>query len=262
MSQPAGDGSGDAQVAIAGHHIAKRFGHVQALADASVTVRAGEVVALFGDNGAGKSTFLKTLLGVYQADHGEIVIGGHQVRLDTIRAAQGHGVQCVHQDLALALDLSVIDNIFLGHETMRRGVLGALGALSRRDMAARADDALREMSITLPSLRIPVRDLSGGQRQAVAVARAVMWATTAVLLDEPTAALGARQSDIVAELTRTVARRGLGVLVVSHDIPRILKVADRAVILWRGRTVLDQPAASLTVPDVVAAMVGYQKESA
>jgi len=258
MSHPVGDG----QVAIAGHHIAKRFGHVQALADANITVRAGEVVALFGDNGAGKSTFLKTLLGIYQADAGEIIMGGEPVRFDTVRTAEAHGVQCVQQDLALALDLSVIDNIFLGHETLRRGLLGRVGALARRDMEARADAALTEMSIKLPSLRIPVRDLSGGQRQAVAVARAVMWATTAVLLDEPTAALGARQSEIVVELIRKVASRGLGVLVVSHDIPRVLKVADRVVILWRGRTVSDQPAASLTVPDVVAAMVGYQKETA
>jgi len=258
MSHPAGDG----QVAIAGHHIAKRFGHVQALVDANVTVRAGEVVALFGDNGAGKSTFLKTLLGVYQADQGEIIVDGAPVRFETVRSAEAHGIQCVHQDLALALDLSVIDNIFLGHETMQRGVLRGVGALDRGGMAAQADAALTEMSIRLPSLRIPVRDLSGGQRQAVAVARAVMWARTAVLLDEPTAALGARQSDIVSQLIRTVAGRGLGVLVVSHDIPRILKVADRVVILWRGRTIIDQPAAGLTVPDVVAAMVGYQKETA
>jgi ABC-type sugar transport system ATPase subunit len=126
-------------------------------------------------------------------------------------------------------------------------------------MSERAAQALSELSITLPSLTVPVRDLSGGQRQAVAVARAVMWARTAVLMDEPTAALGARQSQIVCDLMRTVAARGLGVLVVSHDLPRVLAVADRVVILWRGNTAIDTDASNLTVPEAVAIMVGYQK---
>ncbi|MFC5824064.1 ATP-binding cassette domain-containing protein [Nonomuraea insulae] len=249
-------------IAIAGSHIAKRFGHVQALTDASVTVRAGEVVALFGDNGAGKSTFLKTLLGIVQPDQGELVIGDETVKPSSVRDTQHRGVETVHQDLALAPDLSIIDNMFLGHEVVHRGIRGRLGTLARRRMGERADAALRELGIMLPSLTIPVRDLSGGQRQAVAVARAVMWAHTAVLMDEPTAALGARQSEIVCELMRTIAGRGLGVLVVSHDLPRVLKAADRVTILWRGRTALEADAASLTVPDAVAAMVGYHKEEA
>ena len=245
------------EVAIAGHHIAKRFGHVQALADASVTVRRGEVVALFGDNGAGKSTFLKTILGILAPDAGEIVIGDVPCTLRSIRDAQTHGVDCVHQDLALAPDLTVVDNMFLGHEVLSSGLPGRLGGLARREMTERADAALRDLSIALPSLSVSLRDLSGGQRQAVAVARAVMWASTAVLMDEPTAALGARQSEIVCDLIRTVAERGLGVLVVSHDLPRVLTVADRVVILWRGRTALDAPASELTVLDVVATMVGF-----
>jgi simple sugar transport system ATP-binding protein len=125
-------------------------------------------------------------------------------------------------------------------------------------MIVRADSALRELSIKLPSLRVSIRDLSGGQRQAVAVARAVMWSRTAVLMDEPTAALGARQSEIVCDLMRTVAARGLAVLVVSHDLPRVLKVADRVTILWRGQTAVEERAENLTVPDVVASMVGYR----
>lgn len=249
-------------VAIAGEHIAKSFGHVNALIDANITVHHGEVVALFGDNGAGKSTFLKVLLGIYRPDTGAVVIDDEHVNLDSIRDAQRLGVDSVHQDLALAPDLSVIDNMFLGHEETRRGVLRPLGVLARSDMMARADAALRDLSIRLPSLKVPVRDLSGGQRQAVAVARAVMWSSSALLLDEPTAALGARQSEIVGELMRTVASRGLGVLVVSHDLPRALKFADRVVILWRGETALDAPAAGLTVPDVVATMVGYKGEAA
>ncbi|RZT66465.1 monosaccharide ABC transporter ATP-binding protein (CUT2 family) [Microcella alkaliphila] len=246
------------EIAIAGRHLAKRFGHVQALSDASITVPSGKVVALFGDNGAGKSTFLKLLLGIYQKDAGELIIGDEQVELHSVRDAQQLGVDCVYQDLALAPDLSVVDNMFLGHELTRPGALGWAGFVDRKEMEERADAALRNLSIKLPSLRVAVQDLSGGQRQAVAVARAVMWSRTAVLMDEPTAALGARQSEIVCDLMRSVAESGLGVLVVSHDLPRALKVADTVNILWRGKTALEAPAAGLTVPEVVSTMVGYQ----
>jgi simple sugar transport system ATP-binding protein len=249
-------------IAIAGHHIAKRFGHVQALSDANVTVHAGEVVALFGDNGAGKSTFLKTLIGMEKPDSGEIIAGDQPARFETIRDAQAVGVETVHQDLALAPELSVVDNMFLGHEIMRTGIPRALGMIDRKTMTERADAALRDLGIKLPSLKVSVRDLSGGQKQALAVARAVMWGHTAILMDEPTAALGARQSEIVCNLMRTVAERGLGVLVVSHDLPRVLKVADRVTILWRGKTALEAPSDSLTVPEVVATMVGYGAEAA
>jgi ABC-type sugar transport system ATPase subunit len=129
-------------------------------------------------------------------------------------------------------------------------------------MRADAGEALRRLAIELPSLQVPVRELSGGQRQAIAIVRAVMWARSVVLLDEPTAALGARQSEIVCELMRTIASQGLGVLVVSHDLPRVLQVADRVSILWRGTTVKTAPAADLTVPDIVATMVGYKGQAA
>ena len=249
-------------VAIAGYGIAKRYGQVRALVDANVEVHGGEVVALLGDNGAGKSTFLRILLGIARPDQGRLVIGGDDVQPHSVRDAQRLGVDCVYQDLALAPHLSVVDNMFLGHESVTRGLAGRFGLLARTEMRERADAALRDLSIELPSLTVAVSDLSGGQKQAVAVARAVMWADTAVLMDEPTAALGARQSEIVCELMRTVAARGLGVLVVSHDLPRVLKVADRVVILWRGETVFDGPASDLTVPDAVSIMVGYQKDAA
>jgi simple sugar transport system ATP-binding protein len=255
------EASGKQQVAIAGMGIAKRFGHVQALSNATVVVRTGEVVALFGDNGAGKSTFLKVLQGIHRPDAGQVVIADAPVALHSIRDAQLLGVDCVHQDLALAPDLSVVDAMFIGHELMSAGMKGRLGHLARGRMTEQADQALRDLSIKLPSLKTQIRDLSGGQRQAVAVARAVMWSDTAVLMDEPTAALGARQSEVVCELMRAVAARGLGVLVVSHDLPRVLKVADRVVILWRGATALDEPASDLTVPDVVTVMVGAQREA-
>ncbi|MGI5461125.1 ATP-binding cassette domain-containing protein [Streptomyces sp. CA-249302] len=252
-----------ASVAIAAEHVGKRFGHVEALRDASIRADRGQIVALFGDNGAGKSTFLRILQGIYQPDHGRLIVDGQPVSMTSVRDAQALGVDTVHQDLSLAPDLSVVDNMFVGHELLRRGPLGRIGFLDRREMTERTDAALRELSINLPSLTVPVRDLSGGQRQAVAVARAVMRSSTAVLMDEPTAALGARQSELVCDLIRTVAGRGLGVVVVSHDLPRVLAVADRVVILCRGRTALDAPAGDLTVPEVVATMVGYgQEESA
>lgn len=242
---------------IGARHVAKRFGHVQALRDASISVPAGKVVALVGDNGAGKSTLVKTLLGINRPDSGDIVIGGEVVQLSSVRDAQARGVDAVHQELALAPDLSVVDNMFLGHER----VVGP-GILLRKRMTEQTDLALRELGIQLPSLSVAVRELSGGQRQAVAVAKAVMWSRTAVLMDEPTAALGARQSEIISELMRTVAAKGLGVLVISHDLPRILKAADTVTVLWRGETVLEAPASDLTVPDLVATMVGYRAEEA
>ena len=256
------DGAIPSGTAIAGLHVAKRFGHVIALTDASVTVGAGEVVALFGDNGAGKSTLVNTLLGILHPDSGQLYISDREVTPSTVRDTQALGVDCVHQELALAPDLSIVDNMFLGHEVLNKGVRGRLGVVSRREMTERSDTALRELGIKVPSLAVPVRDLSGGQRQAVAVARAVMWAHVAVLMDEPTAALGARQSEIVCNLMRTVAERGLGVLVVSHDLPRVLKVANRVTVLWRGATALDTPAEGLTVPDVVATMVGFRRGQA
>jgi simple sugar transport system ATP-binding protein len=251
-----------ASTVIGCRRVAKQFGHVQALRDATVTVHPGEVVALVGDNGAGKSTLLKILLGIERPDSGDVIMRDEPVDLHGVRDAQSRGVDAVHQDLALAPDLSVVDNMFLGHEEVHSGIGSRFGVLARRRMADRASAALEELSIRLPSLTVPVRELSGGQRQAVAVARAVMWSSTAVLMDEPTAALGARQSEIVCELMRTVAARGLGVLVVSHDLPRILKAADKVTVLWRGASALEAPADGLTVPDLVAAMVGYRTGAA
>lgn len=248
------------RIAIEASHVSKKFGHVEALRDASIRVSRGEIVALFGDNGAGKSTFLRILQGLHRPDRGHVAINDEVVTLSSVREAQTLGVDTVHQDLAMAPDLSVVDNMFFGSERSRRGVLGALGVLDRRAMEEETAGALERLSIRLPSLRIPVRELSGGQRQAVAVARAVMRSPTAVLMDEPTAALGARQSENVCRLIGEVAASGRGVLVVSHDLPRILAVADRVVILLRGRTVLDEQASALSVPDVVAAMVGYGSE--
>jgi simple sugar transport system ATP-binding protein len=236
--------------------VEKHFGHVEALRGATLTVLKGSVTVLFGDNGAGKSTLLRVLCGIHAPDRGQVYVDGSPVRFASIRDAHEHGIDVIHQDLALAPDLSVAENVYLGHEQLEPGWRGRVGVLARGAMGARTGTALRELGIDLPSVRVPVRELSGGQRQAVAVARAVLWSRMAILMDEPTAALGTKQSDVVCATIKEVAARGLGVLVISHDIPRMLEVADTAAVLRRGRVVLEAPAAALTIADVVHAMVG------
>jgi simple sugar transport system ATP-binding protein len=236
--------------------IEKSFGHVDALRGATFTVRQGEVTVLFGDNGAGKSTLLRILCGIHQPDRGEVLVRGEPVQFESIRDAHEHGIEVIHQDLALAPDLSVSENVYLGHEQLERGWRGRVGVLARTAMGARTNDALKELGIELPSVRVVVRELSGGQRQGVAVARAMMWSRMAILMDEPTAALGTRQSDIVCATITEVARRGLGVFVISHDIPRMLEIADTAAVLRRGQVVLSARARDVTITDVVHAMVG------
>jgi simple sugar transport system ATP-binding protein len=246
-----------AEVVIAARRIGKTFGHVRALNDVSFELHRGEVVAVFGDNGAGKSTLAKCLCGVQMPDTGHLEIASEPVELRSIRDAERLGITTAHQDLALAPDLTVLENMFLGHEVLARGWRGRLGVLSRGEMARRSEKALAMLQIKLPSVRVPAASLSGGQKQAVAVARAAMWSRSGILLDEPTAALGTRQSDVVCELIRSTADRGLGVMVISHDIPRIMAVADRVLVLLHGSVVLEAPAADVTRRDIVDAMVGY-----
>lgn len=247
-----------AEFVIEAVDIVKRFGHVQALSGASLQVRPGEILALVGDNGAGKSTLTKVICGALAPDAGRLVFWGETTAVTSIRHAQELGVETVYQDLALAPDLSVAENMFLGREPLRSGIFGGWPAtLDRRKMRAAAEDAIRRAGIsTLNSVDRAVRDLSGGQRQAIAVARAVMWATTAILMDEPTAALGTKQTDIVYESIKAAASRGLAVIVVSHDIPKMLSLADRIAVMRQGRTVANLPARDLTLTDVVALMLG------
>jgi simple sugar transport system ATP-binding protein len=236
--------------------LSKTFGHVKAIRNVSIELRRGEVLALFGDNGAGKSTLTKMLCGVYTPDSGTIEIDDEHIVMKGTRDAEDRGITVVHQDLALAPDLTVLENMFLGHEILRGGILKPFGFLARREMAEKTESALQSLSIRLPSLSLAVKDLSGGQRQAVAVARANMWSRSGILMDEPTAALGTIQSDIVCSLIRSTADAGAGVMVISHDIPRILEIANRVIVLRHGEVALDEPIGSLSRSDVVAAMVG------
>jgi ABC-type sugar transport system ATPase subunit len=243
-------------IAIEAVDVWKEFGHVQALRGASIAVRKGEIVGLVGDNGAGKSTLLKVMCGALVPDAGELTIVGRRVELDSTRDARELGVEVVYQDLALAPDLTILESVFLGHELLAGGWRHRLGVLSRRRMAAESKEALERLGIRLPSSSIKIQALSGGQRQAVAIARAVKWAENVILMDEPTAALGTRQTEIVVNTIRTAAEQGLGVLVISHDMPRMLELAHRIVVLRHGVVVDDLPAREATVSSIVFAMLG------
>jgi simple sugar transport system ATP-binding protein len=236
--------------------IAKRFGHVEALRGANFTARGGEVTALIGDNGAGKSTLVKCLSGTQLPDTGEILFAGQPVRLDSPNAARRVGIETVFQDLSLAPDLDPAANLFLGREILRPGLLGRLGVLDRRAMRTRAVSAFDDLGVTLKDNRAPVAGLSGGQRQSVAVARAVAWASQLVFMDEPTAALGVLQRERVLDTIRRIRDRGIAVVLISHNMPEVLAVADRVEVLRLGRRVARFAGAGTSLEDLVGAMTG------
>jgi D-xylose transport system ATP-binding protein len=213
-------------------NVSKRFGPVLALRGVNLVVPAGEVTALAGDNGAGKSVLIKTIAGIHQPDGGQIYWEGRPVHIRTPRDAAALGIQTVYQDLALADNLDIVQNMFLGRERSRAGLL------DDDSMETSATKALAGLSVTtVRSIRQPVASLSGGQRQAVAIARAVLWNSKLVIMDEPTAALGVAQTEMVLDLVRTLADRGYAVLLISHNLHDVFVVADRIAILHLGRMV-------------------------
>lgn len=229
----------------------KRYGSVSALVDVDLTVRPGQVLALVGDNGAGKSTLIKGLSGTSPLDGGQLTMAGEQVSIHSPADASRLGIETVYQDLALCDNLSVVANLYLGRETRKRSRL-----LARADMQARAGEVIRELSVTLPDLRRPVAALSGGQRQAVAVSRAVLWGSKIVMLDEPTAALGVEQTAMVYRLVRSLRDRGLGVVLISHNLSDVFAVADEISVLRLGRNAgLFRPGEH-TPEDVISAITG------
>ncbi|WP_101844464.1 ATP-binding cassette domain-containing protein [Zhihengliuella sp. ISTPL4] len=239
--------------------IRKSFGHVKAVRGAGLSVARGEVVAVVGDNGAGKSTFVSCISGAVEPDAGEVLLEGRSLELGSILASMAAGIATVYQDLAMAPDLSVAENIFLSTELRRPGLAGRLGLIDHRRMRSEARALVDGLGITtLGDVGAPVGSLSGGQRQVVAVARAIARAGKLVILDEPTAALGARQSQMVLDTITAASGRGLGVLLISHDLPRVIEVADRIVVLRFGEVVADVSPRGLTVSNVVALMLGEQ----
>jgi simple sugar transport system ATP-binding protein len=234
----------------------KRYGAVEALRGANVTVMPGEVVGLMGDNGAGKSTLIKILSGVVTADSGQVLFNGSQVQLGSPQDARDLGIGTVFQDLALAPELDTASNLYLGRELARAGLLGRLGFLDRRAMRRQASDVLVSLNVHIKDLGAPIAALSGGQQQSVAVARAVTWADKLVIMDEPTAALGVPQTRAVLELIRTVRDSGRSVVLISHSIPDVFAVTDRIEVLRLGRRVARFRTPDASDQEVVAAMTG------
>ncbi|GAP62693.1 D-xylose transport system ATP-binding protein [Ardenticatena maritima] len=230
--------------------VSKRFGAVQALSKVDFEVRAGEVMALVGDNGAGKSTLIKGIAGIHTFDEGDIYFDGRKVEIHSPRDAAALGIEVVYQDLALADNLDVVANMFLGREKVKWGWRLDEDAMEKECLAT-----LDSLSVTtLRSVRLPVASLSGGQRQAVAIAKAIMRNSRLVILDEPTAALGVAQTRQVLDLVRRLADQGIGVILISHNLHDIFEVADRITVLRLGQRVAQYVTAETTQQEVVHAI--------
>ncbi|HEX4443710.1 MAG TPA: ATP-binding cassette domain-containing protein [Galbitalea sp.] len=244
-----------------------RFGAITALSGITFSVKPGEIVALVGDNGAGKSTLLSIMSGARRPSGGSIIFGGETVEFSNPRAAARHGIQMVYQDLALIPAADVATNMFLSREILRRGPLGLLGWLDKKTMRREAGRQLDTLGVTtLSSVQNPVEMLSGGQRQSVALARAALALADSsgggvLLLDEPTAALGYRQSRSVEDFIRRVAGEGIGVVLVTHDLPLCFEVADRVAVLYHGKLVAELQARDTHPDEVVGWITGSRLQS-
>jgi D-xylose transport system ATP-binding protein len=236
--------------------VSKRFGPVQALDRVDFALHGGEVVGLVGDNGAGKSTMVKTIAGIHSPDGGSIRFGGARVSISRPQDATALGIATVYQDLALCDNLDVVANLFLGQEAVSPGSGTLSRQLDEARMEHRTEELLSGLSVTIPSLRSEVGTLSGGQRQQVAVARSLLGKPKVVLLDEPTAALGVAQTAQVLDLIRKLREHGLGVLVISHNLANVFAVADRIFVLRLGRAAGSFEAEGTTEEHVVSAITG------
>ncbi|MFF1876784.1 ATP-binding cassette domain-containing protein [Leifsonia sp. NPDC058230] len=234
---------------LAMHGISKWFGAVQALVDVDFEVHAGEVVAIVGDNGAGKSTLIKILAGVHPQDSGTITFDGEQVSIPSPAASRELGIATVFQDLALCDNLDVVSNLFLGREITH-------GTLDEEEMESRSWTLLRQLSARIPSVRVAVATLSGGQRQTVAIARSLVGDPSIVILDEPTAALGVAQTAEVLNLIERLRERGLGVVLISHNMADVQAVADRVIVLRLGRNNGDFRIPDVSYEDIISAITG------
>jgi simple sugar transport system ATP-binding protein len=247
---------------LAGRGVTKSFGHVHALRGVDFEVPPASITGLVGDNGAGKSTLIGILSGVLQPDGGAILLEGQPVTLSDPQAAREHGIETVFQDLALAPDLEPAMNIYLGREIVRPGVLGRLSFIDRKAMRRQTSERLSQLGIDLPRLNRPVSYLSGGQRQAVAIARALIWARRILLLDEPTAALGVRQSRQVHDVIRRVRDQGMTVVLISHNIADVMALTDRIIAMRLGRVEAEFETARTSGDEVVAAITGASRSVA
>jgi simple sugar transport system ATP-binding protein len=245
------------QVALELRHIGKSFGAVQALKDVSFSVHKGEVVALLGDNGAGKTTLVRCIAGLHQADQGQILLNDQPVTFNSPEQARQLGIETVFQDLAMVPEFDISANMFLNREILSKNpLLRALGWLDQAAMERQARKSLHRLNSRLPDFHAKVQSLSGGQRQAVAIARAVNWGADLVVMDEPTAALGVEQSAQVNELIKLISSQGVAVLLISHNMQHVQETCDRAVVLYQGRSVADVALADVSKEDLVALITG------
>ncbi|HEV3153301.1 MAG TPA: ATP-binding cassette domain-containing protein [Candidatus Baltobacteraceae bacterium] len=250
------------QAAIEAKRISKRYGKVVALEDVDFEAYPGEIVAVIGDNGAGKSTLIKILSGAVIPDSGSMAIAGQSRSFSGPRDAQRVGIETVYQDLALAPDLDIAANLFLGREPVRKGFFGALDFFDSSAMRLQAEEHLRDFGIKVSKIEQTVDTLSGGQRQAIAVARSVLWGKSVVIMDEPTAALGVAQSSLVLDLMRRVRSKGIAVIFISHNLPHVFETADRIVVLRHGRRVGSLDPKTSTMDQAVSLMTGASVDTA
>jgi D-xylose transport system ATP-binding protein len=236
--------------------LTKRFGNHLALDNVSFTVKAPEIVALLGDNGAGKSTLVKCISGIYRPDDGEVRLAGERFHSRSPAGARARGVGVVYQDLALFDNLSVAENLFAGAEPCWPGFLGGLGVVKKGYMKSQAEAALGSLETIIPNLKAPVGLLSGGQRQAIAVAKGIAFAKRLVILDEPTAALGLRERGNVLRLVSKLPEAGIAVILISHNLEDVISVADRSVVLRQGKKVGEVEATSANHERMVSLIVG------
>ena len=248
--------SSDAVLEVEG--ATKSFGAVAALSDVSLRLGRGEVLAVVGDNGAGKSTLIKCVSGAHRLDRGRVRVDGDLVALRSPVHARQHGIETVYQDLSLFDNLSVVANLFAGRELTAPRRTRVLGWLRNRAMTSRVAEILAELEVNVPNLHAPVGLLSGGQRQAIAVARAVTFATRLVILDEPTAALGVRETRNVLRLVKRLPERGVSVIIISHNLEQVAEVADRVMVLRRGAKVGEAPPDAEHHDRIVSLIVGAQ----
>lgn len=236
--------------------VGKSYGAVEALADVSFDVVAGETLAICGDNGAGKSTLIRIVSGALAPSAGEIKLGGAAVRFASPADALARGVATIYQDLALAPRLAIYRNVFLGSELLRRTPVPGLQILDKTTMRAESQRLLARLRIAIADMDRPVNALSGGQRQGVAIARALRWSARIVIMDEPTAALGVKETRQVLDLIRELKAQGITVLLISHNMRDVVEVAERAIILSGGRKVRDEQLAGWTADKLAAAVMG------
>lgn len=249
--------SESAGIVLEARNVVKRYGHMTALDGVDFELRAGEILAVVGDNGAGKSTLIKALTGAVHPDSGEILLDGEPVHFKGPLDARQRGIETVYQDLAVAPALDVASNLFLGRELRRPGIMGSVfRRLDKKRMREEAERSMAELKFRLPSITNAVEALSGGQRQGVAVARAALFARKLVIMDEPTAALGVRETGQVLELIRAIRDRGLPVVLISHNMPNVFELADRIHIMRLGARAAVVSPKTHSMGDVVAIMTG------